>query len=224
LKNCIKISKQNLEVVLLLNHLKEDLDLTKNGSAVEHRILLAAKALFAQKGHEETTLREIAARARTSESQIIKYFQSKAGILDALFELARSHIDVPFKRLFEEIDDPSTLLEKLSSILLNFLEADPELLKVYLFSRHFYALLSDEQVKPGAQFRKRLGDIFMKGQEIKIFRDDFRPEVASSALWGGIQGMIRDKLYAQRTKDFYNISPKEMEAVLKIFIAALVRR
>ncbi|MGE5443413.1 MAG: helix-turn-helix domain-containing protein [Ignavibacteriales bacterium] len=62
--------------------------------------------------HEETTLREIAAKARTSESQIIKYFQSKAGILDALFSRTRAYLDEPLKRLCEETEDPSLVLEK----------------------------------------------------------------------------------------------------------------
>lgn len=50
------------------------------------RILVASKNLFAKKGIDGTTFREIALRAKVAESYVYTLFQSKSGILVALME------------------------------------------------------------------------------------------------------------------------------------------
>src|ERR1051326_3063540 len=50
------------------------------------RILMAAKQLFAQRGYENTSTVAIARQAGTSESQLMKHFGSKEGLLEAIFE------------------------------------------------------------------------------------------------------------------------------------------
>src|SRR5664279_3308474 len=49
------------------------------------RILQAAKRLFAQQGYENTSTVAIARDAGTSESQLMKHFGSKQGLLVAIF-------------------------------------------------------------------------------------------------------------------------------------------
>src|SRR5208283_5625291 len=50
------------------------------------RILLAAKHLFARNGYENTSTVAIAREAATSESQLMKHFGSKQGLLAAIFD------------------------------------------------------------------------------------------------------------------------------------------
>ncbi len=197
--------------------------MTGHEGAVEKKVLEAAKSLFASKGHEETTLREIAAKARTSESQIVKYFQSKAGILDALFGRARAYIDEPLKKLCEETEDSLLILEKVPNIFINFYKKDPELITIYLFSRRFYTLVSVEELMYGAEFRKHLAGLFIKGQKEKLFRDDFDSEAAASALWGAIQGMMRDKFYADKVSGFPNFSFEDMTVILREVMLSFAR-
>jgi len=197
--------------------------LTKPEGAVEKKILEAAKTLFAQKGHEETRFQEIATRAGTSESQVTKYFGSKAGLLDALFSKARAYIDEPLKALREETEDPFLILERVSTLLSDFFQKDPELLAIYLFSRRFYTRVSPEQLLYGARFRELLASLFRKGREDKIFRDNFSPEAAASALWGAVQGMMRDKFYAERVSEFPDFSFEEMQTVSRAIIRAFAR-
>ena len=52
------------------------------------RLLEAAKALFAERGYEASSTATICRLAGTSESQLIKHFRSKQGILEAIFEYA----------------------------------------------------------------------------------------------------------------------------------------
>ncbi len=50
------------------------------------RILRSAKHLFARNGYENTSTVAIAREAGTSESQLMKHFGSKQGLLLAIFD------------------------------------------------------------------------------------------------------------------------------------------
>ena len=74
------------------------------------RILRAAKRLFAQNGYENTSTVAIAREAGTSESQLMKHFGSKRGLLAVILDrgwnsiMARVQIvpvnAAPVERLF----------------------------------------------------------------------------------------------------------------------------
>src|SRR5881394_2886144 len=49
------------------------------------RLLEAGKSLFAKLGFEQTSTAAIAREAGTSESQLVRYYRSKAGLLEAIF-------------------------------------------------------------------------------------------------------------------------------------------
>src|SRR5437016_12757149 len=50
------------------------------------RLLSAGKTLFARLGYEQTSTAAIAREALTSESQLVRHFEGKAGLLAAIFE------------------------------------------------------------------------------------------------------------------------------------------
>jgi AcrR family transcriptional regulator len=58
-----------------------------NRAARERSLIMAAGKLFAARGYEATTTREIAAWAGCAEGLISRYFKGKAGLLQALVEL-----------------------------------------------------------------------------------------------------------------------------------------
>jgi len=58
----------------------------RDRSAKERSLLQAALKLFAGKGYEATTTREIASAARCAEGLIHRYFRGKGGLLTALIE------------------------------------------------------------------------------------------------------------------------------------------
>jgi AcrR family transcriptional regulator len=59
---------------------------TRDRGAKKQALVLAALRLFASKGYEATTTREIAASAGCAEGLIHRYFKGKAGLLTALLE------------------------------------------------------------------------------------------------------------------------------------------
>jgi len=59
---------------------------TRNRAGKQEALIQAALTLFATKGYEATTTREIAAAAECAEGLIHRYFKGKAGLLPALVE------------------------------------------------------------------------------------------------------------------------------------------
>jgi len=58
----------------------------RDGAAKKQALIQAALGLFASKGYEVTTTREIAAAAGCAEGLIHRYFKGKAGLLTAMIE------------------------------------------------------------------------------------------------------------------------------------------
>jgi AcrR family transcriptional regulator len=81
----------------------------RNRRAREQALIEAARKLFAARGFEATTTREIAARAECAEGLIHRYFQSKAGLLLAIIQcrVSQEVVDLadrlPARSLQEEI-------------------------------------------------------------------------------------------------------------------------
>jgi AcrR family transcriptional regulator len=58
----------------------------RDKEAAKRALLDAARAVFAERGFDAATTREVAARAGLNEQLIQRYFGGKAGLLSALFE------------------------------------------------------------------------------------------------------------------------------------------
>src|SRR5438270_1804807 len=88
------------------------------------RILQAAKQLFARRGYENSSTVAIARLAGTSESQLMKHFGSKEGLLEAIFDASWEQLSTHFGAL-QAIKSPREKLYSLLETFLNALEGDP---------------------------------------------------------------------------------------------------
>ena len=59
------------------------------------RLLSAGKTLFGRLGYEQTSTAAIAREAGTSESQLVRYFGGKSGLLEAIFNQAWEGLTSP---------------------------------------------------------------------------------------------------------------------------------
>src|SRR5947209_19849817 len=100
-------------------------------SSSRDRILSSAKHLFAQDGYENTATVAIARAAGTSESQLMKHFGSKEGLLEAIFEQGWRHMGQTLGEV-ERTHDPKAKLRALFDAMLRSLEGDPELKELML--------------------------------------------------------------------------------------------
>src|ERR1700753_116170 len=95
------------------------------------RILAAAKRLFAGQGYEATSTMAIARLAGTSESQMMKHFGSKEGLLEAILDQGWKSMGSALQSVISMPDGAPKLLAMLD-VVLNTLNADPDLRELYL--------------------------------------------------------------------------------------------
>src|ERR1700738_4904160 len=103
--NSIVAGRQGIVVEKLRRPAARDTRRGALGSSRE-RIREAAKAIFAARGYEAASTAAICRVAGTSQSQLIKHFGNKAGLLDAIFEYAWEQINPAVSLAIEKIAAP----------------------------------------------------------------------------------------------------------------------
>jgi AcrR family transcriptional regulator len=103
----------------------------------KQQIIEAAIGLFAQKGFEGTSIRDLAAAADVNVAMVNYYFGSKEKLFEALVEIKAASARV---RLEELLNDKSLLsIEKIDRIIDNYIE------RLFL-NRKFHRLLHQEML------------------------------------------------------------------------------
>jgi AcrR family transcriptional regulator len=97
------------------------------------RLLEAAKRLFAAQGYEQTATSAIAREAGTSESQLMRYFGGKVGLLEALFEEAWTRLNSRVARAMAASEDTRTQLLAAVQTIVSTLSRDPDLATLAMF-------------------------------------------------------------------------------------------
>src|SRR5688572_26966287 len=70
------------------------------------RILMSARSLFSSQGYENATTSAIARMAGTSESQLIKHFSSKEGLLAAIFDQSWQRVGRAMTQALAQCETP----------------------------------------------------------------------------------------------------------------------
>jgi AcrR family transcriptional regulator len=167
------------------------------------RLRESAKALFAEHGYEETTTAAICRLAGTSQSQLVKHFVDKQGVLDAIFEHAWEQINPAASLGTRSIRAPHEKLRFLVEMVLGFLEKDRALRTLFLLEGrrirgdgHMVVLV------PGfLEFVKMVDGIFKELAGENGLAPGINPQAFRSALMGAIEGLLRDHMLA-RTSHF----------------------
>lgn len=187
------------------------------------RILMAGKRLFASQGYENTSTVAIARLAGTSESQLMKHFGSKEGLLEAIFdqgwEKMRHYI-----RAVQELNTPAEKLRALLDLVVSGWERDKELKELMLLEGRRVrkegkmVLLTRGYLEFVGVIDALLAEMRTAGQ----LRTDLDPEAVRSGLMGLFEGMLRDQILAQRVGYPADYSPKELRRVFDAVLAAIV--
>jgi AcrR family transcriptional regulator len=184
------------------------------------RLREAAKALFAERGFEATTTAAICRLAGTSQSQLIKHFTDKQGILEAVFEHTWEQINPAVRLATESIALPWDKLKILTDMILGFLEKDHAIRTLFLLEGrrirgdgHMIVLV------PGfIDFIKTVDGILRElavGGEMK---PDLHPQAFRSALMGAIEGMLRDHMLARTSR----LPASFTEADIRVMVSTLL--
>jgi AcrR family transcriptional regulator len=160
------------------------------------RLLKAAKRLFSSQGYEQTATSAIARNAGTSESQLMRYFGGKIGVLDALLDEAWADINRRVSKVSETGPTARDRILGVSGAVVAALARDPELATLVLFEGR--RLRSEEpriNVPSGlTAFTAIVAGLVRHGQSAREIDPTLDADAVTSSLIGAAEAMIRDRL------------------------------
>jgi len=172
---------------------------TTPASSAHDRLLEAAKRLFATKGYEKTSTNAIARLAGTSESQLIKHFGSKDGLLGAIFDQGWGRI----RRGIPDLSVYPTASERLNKLLeavLLGLDRDEDLKELMMLEGRRVRREGGIVLTPGyLDLVKTVDAILGEMQNEGQLRADVNIEAVRSALMGSVEGLLRDQVLSRRS-------------------------
>lgn len=186
------------------------------------RILQAAKQLFAAHGYENTSTVAIARQAGTSESQLMKHFGSKEGLLEAIFDAAWFELNARVRRALEGAPAPADKLRALSDLIMSGFERDPDL-KLLMLLEGRRIRKEGHMVMVTRGFREFVAQVDAVLTELHAaghLRPEAQPEAVRSALMGALEGLLRDQLLARRVNFPARYTAKELRTVFQLLLAA----
>jgi AcrR family transcriptional regulator len=163
------------------------------------RLLQAAKRLFAEQGYEQTATSAIARDAGTSESQLMRYFGGKVGLLDALFEEAWTDLNARVNAAVDAAPSCRDAIIEAFQTITVALARDADLATLFLFEGR--RLRGDEprvRLSEGFQaFVETTRGLVRKAQAGRELDPRLDAAAITSALLGALEGMIRDRALAR---------------------------
>ncbi len=176
--------------------------------ATKAKIETSALRLFAEKGVDQTTTRDIAAGAGISEGAIYRHFESKDALVHELF-LAN------YLRLAGELDDlqarETGLRQKLAAMVRAFcvlFEEDPDMFRFLLLVQHGELQKMPPEVKtPVRVLRNVIEDAIQRGEI-----PDQDPSVANALVFGIVLQPALFKVYGQIDEPMTALSARLSEA------------
>ena len=190
------------------------------------RILQAGRALFSEDGYENTTTSAIARRAGTSESQLIKHFNSKEGLLEGIFDQAWQRMAQGVQSVQHKEAPPLDRLRALTELMIAALESDKQMRTLMLLEgrrirKHGHMVMMTRGFR---QVLEVLDGILRELQYSGKLRPDLHPEAVRSALIGAFEGLLRDQLLAQRADFPAHYDGTELRAAFRAVLECFLVR
>ena len=186
------------------------------------RILMAAKRLFAHNGYENTSTVTIAREAGTSESQLMKHFGSKRGLLAVILD--RGWADIAGRvQMLPKNDSPIDRLFAALETMIIELESDSELKNLLLLeTRRVRKDNREVFVSQGfQQFAETVSSILREMRDQGQFRVDVNLAAVRAAFIGMTEGLLRDQILAQRSEFQASYSLDDLKKVLGMLVSSL---
>src|SRR2546425_4854417 len=181
------------------------------------RLLSAGKTLFGRLGYEQTSTAAIAREAGTSESQLVRYFGGKSGLLEAIFNQAWEGLNDDIRRHLAESEHGREAILRILGLVLEAFGRDHEMAFLFLFEGRRVRGNDVALSKGFLKFYELLRELIRRGQSDGSFRNDISADVLASALLGAGEGMMRDRMIGQRVGN--SVVVYEDETIRRIFEA-----
>ena len=175
-------------------------DSADNTQTSRMRLLNAGKTLFAKNGYENTSTAAIAREAGSSESQLIRYFGGKAGLLEAIFNESWTALNAVVEQYVADAKHGRDAILRLLSLMIQAFNRDHDIAFLFLFEgRRMRGGSPEVHLSKGfTQFMKVVDAQIARGRVDGSFRTDIDPRVMCSAMLGAAEGMVRDRVMSER--------------------------
>jgi len=188
-----------------------------------NRILLTAKTLFASLGYDNTSTALIARNAGTSESQLMKHFGGKAGLLETIFTEGWEKINAKLGECFQSANDFNARLSCVPGVVTQQLEKDLELKTLVLLEGHrMREVARNEPTRSGyARFLQMVDDVIARASQDGELPAGASPACLRSAVVGIVEGGVREEVLASRANFPANYSSEEFTKVVSGFLRSV---
>lgn len=185
------------------------------------RILRAAKRLFAEVGYENASTVSIAREAGTSESQLMKHFGSKQGLLVAILD--RGWVAIAERTLAtnHQASPADRLLAMLTAATIEF-ENDAQFKTLTaLEARRVRKDSSDVLVSRGyRRYSEMLDRVLIDMRTEGQIRPDLNLDAVRAAVLGFADGLWRDQIVSARAGMASSYSFDDVQKVLELLLEA----
>jgi len=163
------------------------------------RILRAAKLLFAENGYENTSTVSIARNAGTSESQLMKHFGSKQGLLFAILDLGWNGVVERIKVTSTTGSPVDRLVHILTAATIEFEQDDQFKVLAALEARRVRKDSNEVIISRGyRRFRELVDNTLIEIQSEGMIRPGLNFDAIRAAVLGIADGLWRDQIIASR--------------------------
>jgi AcrR family transcriptional regulator len=189
-----------------------------------NRILVTAKTLFASLGYDNTSTAVIARNAGTSESQLMKHFGGKAGLLEAIFTEGWDRINSQLESCFASANDLNGRIGCIPGVVFQSLEQDLELKTLLLLEAH--RMREAARRAPAESGYARFIQLIDGAVERAVSDGEFRTQIPPlplrSAIVGMIEGSVREQVLATRANFPANYDSEEYRKLFSSFLGTVV--
>lgn len=215
------------------NHAIQRTDRTLRGGGlhVSVRVLNAAESQFAQLGFGGASLRRIAAAAGTSESGVLRIFDSKENVFTGVLSRALELLLVRINERLAELPNGATSADRLAALataVFNLYAQEPD--KVALIFSECGLSIRMLRGPEGQSLMALPGMTKLVAQVTQFFKDGIQegtfsavdPIAAREVFFGMIEGTILGWLLAAEPSSTYNAStPENTLVVIRRMLAGL---
>jgi AcrR family transcriptional regulator len=189
------------------------------------RILRAAKHLFAENGYENTSTVAIAREAGTSESQLMKHFGSKQGLLIAILDLGWNGIIERIRATSTSGSPVDRLLHILTAATLEFEHDDRFKVLAALEARRIRKDTNDVIISRSyRRFRELIDRDLLEMQAEGMIRPELNLDAVRAAILGFADGLWRDQIIARRAGISSSYGFDDMIQVLELLLGVFQKQ
>ena len=195
--------------------------MAESTSSSRDRLLAAGKSLFSQRGYEQTSTAAIAREAGTSESQLVRYFGGKSGLLDAIFNEAWNPLNEAIIRHVNEAEHGREAVIRILTLVIQTLGRDHDIAFLFLFEGRRLRGNTLALSKGFLRFYEVIHQLVERGQNDGSFRNDISGDLLVALLIGAAEGMMRDRMIGERAGKPRNFDDAQMQRAFEAVVNGL---